>query len=389
MAIVVVVVLSTASAGAAGGSETKLTPSDAAGHDQFGADVAVSGDTIVVGAPLVSAAYVYSPDGSGGHDEIKLTPSDAPTGQDFGRSVALFGSTIAVGDPFDSTAGLSSGAAYVFSPDGSGGYDRVKLTASDGAAFDDFGRSVAVSVDTIVVGAPRDDEGAGSVYVFTPNGLGGYEETKLTAPETEPGDAFGEAVAMWGDTIVVGAPGDDDNGDSSGSVYRFAADRFGVFHAIELAASDGAAGDLFGGSVAISGTTIVVGASGDDGPGDQSGSAYVFSAVRSGGYRQTKLTASDGAPSNGFGWSVAVSGRTVVVGAPFDDDAGLWSGAAYVYRPDRSGRYQSTKLIASDATWGDQFGESVAASPQAIVVGAAVNDLAEPLHSGAAYLFTS
>jgi hypothetical protein len=373
-------------------SETKLTPSDAAGHDQFGAAVAVSGDTVVVGAPLVGAAYVYSPDGSGGHDEIKLTPSDVPTGQDFGRSVDVSGRTIVVGDPFDSDAGSQSGAAYVFTPDGSGGYDRVKLTVSDGAANDRFGRSVAVSGETIVVGAPGDGEpafGSGSVYVFIPDGVGGYRETKLTAPDAESDDNFGEAVATWGDTIVVGSPGDDDNGDSSGSVYRFAADRFGVFHAIELAASDGAAGDLFGGSVAISGTTIVVGASGDDGPGDQSGSAYVFSAVRSGGYRQTKLTASDGAPSNGFGWSVAVSGRTVVVGAPFDDDAGLWSGAAYVYRPDRSGRYQSTKLIASDATWGDQFGESVAASPQAIVVGAAVNDLAEPLHSGAAYLFTS
>jgi FG-GAP repeat len=390
---IVAVVLSTAPAGAAGGSETKLTPSDAAGHDQFGAAVAVSGDTIVVGAPLVGAAYVYSPDGLGGHDEVKLTPSDAPAGEDFGRSVAVSGGAIVVGDPFDDAAGLQSGAAYVFLADGSGGYDRVKLAASDGAPSDWFGRSVAVSGDTIVVGAPRDDEAgfqSGSVYVFTPNGLGGYEETKLTAPDAESGDNFGEAAAVWGDTIVVGSPNDDDDGDSSGSVYVFAASRSGVYQATKLAASDGAAGDQFGSSVAISARRIVVGAFGDDGAGDQSGSAYVFTAVRSSTYRESKLTAFDGAAFDAFGWSVAVAGRTVVVGAPFDDDAADWSGSAYVYRLDRSGGgYDSAKLVASDAAHGDEFGWSVATSGPRIVVGAPVNDLAEPLHSGAAYLFTS
>ena len=109
------------------------------------------------GRPTSGAAYVYSPDGLGGRDEVKLTPSDAPAGEDFGRSVAVSSGAIVVGDPFDDAAGFQSGAAYVFLPDGSGGYDRVKLAASDGAASDWFGRSVAVSGDSIVVGAPRDD----------------------------------------------------------------------------------------------------------------------------------------------------------------------------------------------------------------------------------------
>lgn len=381
-----VVWISFAPAGAARVTETKLTPSDAVGHDQFGAAVAVSGDTIVIGAPLVGAAYVYSSDGSGGRDEVKLTPPDAPAAEDFGRSVAVSSGAIVVGDPFDDATGTRSGAAYIFLPDGSGGYERVKLMASDGAASDGFGTSVAVSGQTIAVGAPGDE--TGSVYVFTPNGPGGYEETKLAAPDAEVGDNFGEAVAMWGDTIVVGSPNDDDNGDLSGSIYVFAPNRFGVYHSKKLVASDGAAGDQFGRSVAISARTIVVGASGDDEAGDQSGSAYVFSAVRSRAFQETKLTAPDGAASDSFGWSVAVAGRTAVIGAPFDGDAGPWSGSVHVYRPDSSGGYSGTKLTASDATWGDEFGWSVATSGSKIVVGAPVNDLAEPLHSGAAYLFT-
>ena len=171
----------------------------------------------------------------------------------------------------------------------------------------------------------------------------------------------------------------------------FAANRSGVYQATKLAASDGAAGDQFGMSVAISGRRIVVGAFGDDEAGDQSGSAYVFSTERSGDYRESKLTAFDGAAFDAFGWSVALAGRTVVVGAPFDDDAGDWSGSAYVYRLDRSGGgYDSTKLVASrTAAHGDEFGWSVATFGPRIVIGAPVNDLAEPLHSGAAYLFTS
>ncbi len=126
--------------------------------------------------------------------------------------------------------------------------------------------------------------------------------------------------------------------------------------------------------MAISGRRIVVGAS---------GSAYVITTIRSRTHRETKLTA-----SGGFGSSVAISGRTIAIGAPGDDDAGIWSGSVHVFRPDATGGYHQTKLTASDASSGDMFGGSVAIAGSKMVIGAPVNDLAVPLHSGSAYLFT-
>ena len=231
------------------------------------------------------------------------------------------------------------------------GQESAKFVASDGAADDRFGRAVAVSGDTVVVGAFRDDDDgtdSGSAYVFIepPGGCCGWagsftESAKLTASDGTADDRFGDAVAVSGGTVVVGAPRDDDDGTDSGSVYVFVEPAGGwtgpLNETAKLTASDGAAGDRFGGnfSVAVSGDTVVVGASRDDDDGTNSGSAYVFVEPASGWAGDltevAKLTASDGAEFDAFGISVAVSGDTVVVGAPSDDDKGDGSGSAYVF----------------------------------------------------------
>jgi hypothetical protein len=199
------------------------------------------------------------------------------------------------------------------------------------------------------------------------------ESQKLLASDVTARDNFGYSVAVSGDTAVVGAYGDGDNGSESGSAYVFRYDGSDWVEEAKLTASDGAAGDHFGFSVAVSGGTAVVGAGRDDDSGSSSGSAYVFRYEGSDWVEEAKLTASDGAAFDWFGVLVAVSGDTAVVGAFGDDDSGSNSGSAYVFRYDGSDWVEEAKLTASDAapspSFGARFGMSVAVSGDTAVGG--------------------
>jgi len=255
--------------------DAKLTASDAAAVDQFGVSVSVSGGTVVIGAngdddvPDASgAAYVFQigPNGiwdSGSVDQVaKFTASDIRPLHQFGRDVSISGDTLVIGAKYDDDGGYRAGAAYVFEtgPNGvwdGGSVDQVaKLTASDAAANDWFGASVSISGDTIVVGARQDDDAcsgdpdsdSGSVYVFE-KPAGGWatmtETDKLTASDAERGDFFGCSASISGDTVIIGAWRDDDAcpGDpdcDSGSAYVFAlagpdCDCNGVIDACDIA----------------------------------------------------------------------------------------------------------------------------------------------------------
>jgi hypothetical protein len=273
---------------------------------------------------------------------------------------------------------------------------QAKLTASDAAAVDLFGNSVAISVRTIVVGSQRDDDAgadSGSAYVFVRSGTNWSQQAKLTASDAAAGDEFGVSVAISGETIVVGAPSDSDAGPFSGSAYVFVRNGMSWSQQAKLTASDAAAGDEFGISVTISGRTVVVGSRSDDDAGFNSGSAYVF--VRGGvsWRQQAKLVASDAAAVDRFGTSVAISGRTVVIGSPEDDDtAGINQGSVYVFVWSGTSWNQQAKLMASDAAAVDRFGTSVAISGETVAVGAPLDDdacrPANPLcESGSAYIF--
>ena len=258
-----------------------------------------------------------------------------------------------------------------------------KLLASDGANGDEFGRSVAVDGDTVVVGADGDDDNgsnSGSAYVYRFDGTD-WIETKLLASDGASNDYFGYSVAVDGDTVVVGARYDDDNGPYSGSAYVY---RFDGSDWIEtkLLASDGASDDQFGLSVAVDGDTVVVGTLVDGYYGGVE-SAYVYRFDGS-SWIETKLLASDGAEYDCFGYSVAVDGDTVVVGAYHDDDNGSSSGSAYVYRFDGTD-WIETKLLASDGASNDYFGYSVAVDGDTVVVGAYRDDD----YTGSAYVYRS
>jgi hypothetical protein len=379
--------------------EVKLKAPDAASDGSFGRSVAIDRDVAVVGAPgqdgRLGATYVHARCGGAWMLRAKLSASDAAANDEFGHSVAVSGDTVIVGACFNDDAGTNSGSAYIFTRDASGAWsERQKLTASDAAVNDEFGFCVAVSGDTAFVGAYRnDDDGAssGSVYVFARDAAGTWIQTqKLTASDAEEGDFFGKSVAVSGDTALIGAEGNDDGGSFSGSAYVFTRDASGTWSERQkLTASDAALGDGFGEAVAVSGDTAVVGAEGNDDGGSFSGSAYVFTRDVSGTWNERrKLTASDAAAGDRFGCSVAVSSDTAVVGAYANGDSGVNSGSAYVFTPDAAGTWsEQRKLTASDAAASDFFGVSVAVSGDAAFVAAnSEDDVA--FNSGAVYVYS-
>ena len=335
----------------------------------------------------------------------------------FGFSVAISGDTVVVGADNADPGGIgAAGAAYVFVKPGGGWAGNLtqtaKLTASDKAAADLFGCSVAISGDTVVVGAalanPGGTEDAGAAYVFVKPG-GGWagnltENAKLTASDKAANDHFGGSVAISGDTVVVGAVfATSGSTADAGAAYVFIKPGGGwagnLTQNVKLTAYDKAAYDSFGCSVAISGDTVVVGAS-DARPGGTAyaGAAYVF--VKPGGgwagnlTQNAKLTASDKATYDRFGHSVGISGDTVVVGANDTDPSNTTDAeAAYVFVKPGGGWAGSlpeyAKLTASDKAGGDGFGNSVAISGDTVVVGADRADPGGTVNAGAVYAFPS
>jgi len=391
----------------------KLTASDGAANDGFGMSVAMSGDTVVVGAGTdvgtnthQGAAYVFVKPAGGWvamTQAAKLTASDGAVNDFFGANVAVSGETVVVGVNNDDG---NRGSAYVFVKPAGGWTDMTqtaKLTAADGASGDSFG-VVAVSGDTVVVGALNANIGAnlgqGSVYVFVKPAGGWTDMTqtaKLTAADGAAEDYFGSSVAISGDTVVVGAYGDDIGANANqGSAYVFEKPAGGwtdMTQAAKLTAPDGAAEDAFG-VVAVSGDTVVVGAYGDDiGANANQGSAYVFEKPAGGWADMTqaaKLTASDGADNDSFGGSVAVSGDTVVVGAGYDDFGTIQNqGSAYVFVKPAGGWVDMTLAAKLKVSGGaaDHFGSSIAMSGDTVVAGASGTDVGANTDQGSAYVF--
>src|SRR5262245_50641086 len=297
----------------------------------------------------------------------KLTAEDRAAFDNFGRTVALSGDTAVVGAfSADIGANVSQGSVYVFTRSGGVWTLQQKLAASDGAYGDHFGSSVAISGDTVVVGARGNAIGAnggqGSAYVFTRSGGVWTPQQKLTANDGEPGDQFGASVAISGDTVVVGAEVDDIGGnETQGSAYVFTRSGGVWTEQWKLTANDGELGDQFGSSAAISGDTLVVGAYGDDiGANRNQGSAYVFVRDDTTWTLQQKLIAHHIDGDDFFGASVAVSGDTVVVGAPGDIvPANEYQGSAYVFARSGAVWTLQQQLLTSDVAANRVFGRSV------------------------------
>ena len=268
----------------------------------------------------------------------ELASTDGAGGDRFGYSVAIDGDTAVTGAYQEDENGNNSGSAYVFRRDSGSDVwsQRAKLTASDGANGDNFGYSVAIDGDTVMVGAHNHNGGngnnSGAAYVFTKpaDGWADAEGTvKLTIANT--GDRFGHSVAVDGDTAMVGAHLNDTEGPNTGSVYVFTRNASGVWsQQAELTASDAENHDWFGSSVSLDGDTAAIGAYGDDDKGSDAGSVYLFTRGSSGWSETAKVTASDGGDDHRLGWSVALDGNFVVAGAYGGRSMASNSGSAYI-----------------------------------------------------------
>jgi hypothetical protein len=401
--------------------QAKLTASDGVAGDVLGYSVAVSGNTIVAGAPYATfgantgqgAVYVFVEPAGGwasATQTAKLTASDGGIYDNLGTSVAVSGATIVAGEPTNGFDPGDSGAAYVFVEPAGGwttGTQTAKLTPSDAAAY--FGTSVAVSGATIVVGDPNAPVGAhtnqGAAYVFV-EPAGGWasatQTAKLTASDGATNDNLGTSVGVSGGTVVAGAPIATIAANSQqGAAYVFVEPAGGWVNATQtakLTASDGAGDDRLGDSVAASGNTIVAGAPYATvvGPNFGPGAVYVFVEPAGGwvnGTQSAKLTASDGVTGDDLGFSVAVSGGTVVAGAPYATiGANVVQGAAYVFVEPAGGWGNATetaKLTASDGASSNELGYSVGVSGGTVVTGALQATVGGNVYQGAAYVFGS
>ena len=308
------------------------------------------------------AAYVYNTDGTG---ELKIMASDGAANDNFGYTVAMSDTKVVVGAINDDDAGDSSGSVYVYNTDGTG---EVKITASDHAQYDRFGQSVAVSDTKVVVGATEDDDrgsASGSVYVYNTDGTG---EQKITASDGAANQRFGNAVAISDTKVLVGRAAE------FGAAYIYNLDGTGE---VKITASDGDDNDRFGESVAITDTKIIVGAMQEDKDpvtAYNSGSVYVYNLDGTG---ELKITPSDASIQGLFGSSVDATDTKIVVGSEGDNS---YAGAVYVYNTDGTGEL---KITASDGAASDYFGRSVAIQGDKIIVGAYANDS----NTGAAYIY--
>ncbi|MBL9117330.1 MAG: FG-GAP repeat protein [Verrucomicrobiaceae bacterium] len=430
--------------------------------DAFGYSVFVSGTTVVVGAlgedsdsdvingnqadnsaPEAGAAYVFVRNGVQWEMQAYLKASNSDSSDNFGRVVAISGDTIVIatrnedsnatgvnGNQADNSAS-DAGVAYVYVRTGSVWTQQAYLKASNTEAGDQFGRSVAIDGDTIVVGAMQEDSSAmgvngnqadntstdsGAAYVFTRSGTVWTQQAYLKASNTNPGDAFGGSVAVRGDTVAIGASAEDSDGvglnqlnnsaSDAGAVYIFT--RSGIVWSQQayLKASNAGTSDNFGVSISLWADTLVVGAwleqsnatgvngNGADNSADASGAAYVF--FRSGVVwsQQAYLKASNSAPGDEFGLSVGVFEDWVVVGATAEASSATGvngdqlsnktaeSGAAYLFQRTGSQWAQIAYLKASNTGVDDWFGRSVSVADDIVVVAARVEASASNVVNG-------
>ncbi len=373
--------------------EQKVLSSSGAAAQLFGSDVAVDGDTAVITSLDAALVFVRN---SNGHwlQQATLTASNQLVGDQFGHAVAISGDTIVVGAHLaDSGSTSGSGAAYIFVRDAAGNWaEQAILSASDAWGSDSFGWDVSISGDTTAISAPQNDamgSDSGAVYIFTRIATVWSQQAKLLAADGLAYDSFGSSLSIEADSVVIGASLDDDMGTNSGSAYIFTRNAAVWSQQAKLLASNGASNDIFAASVSISGDSVVISSHGHDNAGSDRGAAYVYKRDAVGNWsEQAMLSAADKSSWDYFGTSVSISGDTIVAGAPGENNAGgKDAGSAYLFMRDASGLWlQQHKLIASDAALEDSFGSSVALSGNTILLASALDDDLGT-NSGSAYFF--
>jgi Ca2+-binding RTX toxin-like protein len=402
LVLLVGLLLVAGSVGAAGYPRShvaELADPAAENADQFGFSVAIDGDVIVVGAPYDDGAginrgavHVFVRGTGGWAHGWELTDPEAADGDLLGHAVALDGGTIVAGAPYDDGPGTNRGAVHVFVRV-RGGWDHLDTVLTDPSPNDHakLGWSVAIDGDTVVAGAPHDG-GAGAIrgaaHVFRRDaGVWSYVK-ELTDPNAADGDDLGWSVAIDGDTIAAGARYDAGAGHQRGAVHVFRPGVGGWLHFDELTHPNAENNDEFGFSVAVDGDVIAVGAPLDDGGVTDRGAVHVFRRDAGEWSYLEELTHPDFAQSDVLGWSVVIDGDTIVAGARLDDGGGTSRGAAHLFvRDSGTGDWSHLQgLTDPSAADGDEFGRAVAVDGDTIVAGALFDD-GDGADRGAVHVF--
>ncbi|HMX29108.1 MAG TPA: putative Ig domain-containing protein, partial [Blastocatellia bacterium] len=384
--------------------QKKLIADDGQAFAQFGTAVALDGDTAIIGAPdyqrpalllKTGAAYIFTRSGTTWSRQAKLLADDGDGGDQFGAAVAVDGDTVLVGAPHNAVTVAEQGAAYIFTRAGTNWTQQPLLTTSPAVANAGFGNAVALNGESALIGAYRyGSDDRGSVYSYRRFVKGFSSTGQFSAPNPTADGHFGASVALSGDTAIVGAAlGLFQSGEDQRSAYAFVYS--GVWNYVRQFGTDfGSARDGFGYAVAISGDTVLVGAyradvGNDVSFGDQ-GAAYTFVLRDSRHVEQPpRLTSVDGGPKEYFGEAVAVDGDTLAVGAYAQTIGGnTEQGAVYIFVRNGTGWTFQRKLTANDGAAGDSFGWAVALSGDTLVVGAYRDDIDGKTDQGSAYIFT-
>ena len=358
----------------------------------------VVGTLVVMGAPGAATAFAAPSVPRSGDPLARLAIQQnqlddplAATGDAFGWSVALSGDTALVSAWGKTTKGHKhAGAVYVFVRAGAIWSQQAKLTALDAASDDNFGSSVALSGDTALIGAENKTvDGhklAGAAYVFVRSGTTWSQQAKLSDPDAGTDNLFGLAVALSGDTTIVGAPGKTVNGhNSAGAAYVFVRPGTSWSQQAKLSDPDAAAGDSFGVSVALSGDEAVVGTGKFVGSHSDAGAAYVF--IRTGTTWSQQAELGGATAGSNFSGSVALSGDTAIIGAPGKAVNGhTEAGTAYVYARTGTTWARQAEVTASDAAKGDVLGSSAALDGDTALVGAWGKTVSGHSGAGAVYV---
>jgi hypothetical protein len=377
--------------------EQELLGTDSIASDYFGCAVAVSGNIAVIGAngdddngSYSGSAYIFLKDGTYWVPLEKITASDGAAYDAFGYSVAVDSNIIVVGAYYDGDAGAGTGSAYIFENIDGQWVETAKLTASDGAAYDYFGYAVACAGTQVLIGAYGDDDNgsySGSAYVFEKIDGAWIQTAKIVPDDGIASANFGRAVSISSNSALIGAYADKVNNTYSGSAYLYEKVDGTWTFAHKFSPDGGMAYDYFGNAVAVSGGNVLIGAYGDDNLGTSAGIAYLFE--KNGGAWQAAgtLTAPDGAAYDYFGKTVALDGNRAVVGAYGDDDLGSYSGSAYLFEKTDGVWQMSEKLVAFDGGPSASFGDAVDINGSQVVVGAK-SHYVNSVRTGAAYLFS-
>lgn len=375
-------------------ASTRVPPTDPKRESYYGWSVSASGERVLVGMPYefngvtltTGAAYIQRFDGSQWQQESKLTPADGVNFDYFGEAVALSGDIAAIGAPDHQSA---RGAVYLFQRNGSAWAPLAKLVASDPQQSARFGAALSFDGSTLAAAAPGNSGGRGAVYLFTSAGGSWTQSARLQASDAAANDRFGLSVAVDADTLVIGAPGKALNVNAQGAVYVFARSNGTWSQQARWTRAGAQAGESFGTAVAVSGNLAAASApyaSAISGSGG--GVIETYTRAGSAWSSAGSLRSASGSASAQFGFSLSLRGSRLLAGLAGDEISGrILQGSLESYLLEDGVWSLNQRLLAADGEQEAQIGYSVTQAPDFAIAGAPGASSGSATFAGTVYAF--